>query len=49
MIKPIYASIQHEIIIKKYLDLIFTSMQDICRDDKARYKDLKDISELIIV
>jgi len=48
MIKPIYASIQHEIIIKKYLDLIFTSMQDICRNDKARYKDLKDISELII-
>ena len=48
MIKPIYASIQHEIIIKKYLDLVYTSIKDVCKDDKERYKDFKDIGKLII-
>ena len=48
MIKPIYVSIQHEIIIKKYLDLVYTSIQDVCKDDKQRYKDFKDIGKLII-
>ena len=45
--KPVYASIQHEVILQEYFDLILVSIKEVT-EEKSKVKDFIDVGNIII-
>ena len=48
LLKPISISQEHKVILQAYLDLIQASIKEVTKDDKEKYNNFIDISNIII-